>query len=448
LNCPLTDTDKITLPPLSKARGSITPQGSKSISNRVLPLAALGKGTSIIQNLPGGDDVYLMKNALRLLGTEMKDQGSELQITGLGHPFLCKDKLALHLGNSGTATRFLTALLCAGQGTFEIDGVPRLRERPIKDLIDALNGLAFSGDTKKAPHQDRTHVTYLMNPGYPPLLIHACGLQGGETKIKGNVSSQFLTGLLMTLPLCDGPTKVVLEGKLVSPSYVKLTLDIMKEFACEIEDNGFLEFRCPSSGGYQNPASYCIEADASSASYFLAAGAIAGEPVTVHGVGNRTLQYSGEGGFARLLEQMGAKVEIKPYSITVSRGNLKGIEANMNAMSDTGMTLAVLALFADGPTHITNVQNWRVKETDRLHAMAVELRKLGARVDEGRSDLTVYPPRTWQSAEIETYDDHRMAMSFSLAAFSGLPVTILNPQCVTKTFPGYFDEFTKITAAS
>ncbi|MFC1586363.1 3-phosphoshikimate 1-carboxyvinyltransferase [Fibrobacterota bacterium] len=427
------------------ARGEITPPGSKSIANRILPLAALGKGTITLDNLPGGDDVTLMKKALHLLGVEIKGSGSQVHVTGLGGPFKCTDSIKLDLGNSGTATRFLTALLCTGHGKFQIDGVPRLRERPIGDLVDSLHDLSTPKGNKRSSENGTTEISYQLNPGFPPLNIHARGLSGGIASVKGNISSQFLTGLLMTLPLCQNPSKVLVQGPLVSPSYVKLTLDILEDFKVEIIDKGFREFTCSHPEGFINPSDYMVEADASSASYFLAAGAIAGDPVTVHGVGKGTRQYHGEGQFAHILKKMGAKVEIKEKSITVSHAALKGIDANMNTMSDTGMTLAVLALFAEGPTHISHIGNWRLKETDRLHAMAAELRKLGAGVEEGNDSLTIHPPETWSPAEINTYDDHRMAMSFALTAFSGVPVTILDPDCVSKTFPGFFNDFSNIT---
>jgi 3-phosphoshikimate 1-carboxyvinyltransferase len=434
------------IPPLTGAHGEVHLQGSKSIANRALPLAALGKGTVCLKNLPSGDDVLIMKRALEKLGTKIQVDGSDMKITGKGEPFSVQKKVSLHLGNSGTATRFLTAILAACNGIFELDGIPRLRERPIGDLVDALGPLSCSpDDAAETEGKKTTGIQYLLNPGYPPLRIEAKGLLRGRTCVKGDTSSQFLSGLLMALPLCRNPATISLEGELVSRPYVSLTLDILKQFSVEIENSHFREFLIKSPQGYQNPKSFTVEADPSSASYFLAAGAIAGKSVTVHGVGSRTLQYSGEGAFANILKKMGAKVAIGTHSITVSHAPLQGIEANMNTMSDTGMTLAVLSLFAKGKTHISGIGNWRVKETDRIHAMATELRKLGATVDEDRDSLTIIPPSTWKTAEIETYDDHRMAMSFSLGAFAGIPVTILNPQCVNKTFPDYFKVFSDIT---
>ena len=427
--------DSLTLPPARVARGVVRPPGSKSISNRVLPLAAMASGVTRLSNLPDGEDVELMRDALRQLGISMRDEGDGLEVQGTGGAFAAEEPLALFLGNSGTATRILTALLAAGKGEFTVDGVPRMRERPIKHLVDAL--LPIAGNTQ---------ITYGANPGFPPLRIYAQGLEGGVTRIQGDVSSQFLTGLLLALPLCQGAVEVEVEGTLVSAPYVELTLRIMRAFGVSVANDGFKRLSLAGPQSYVSPGSYAIEPDASSASYFLAAGAIAGGPVEVRDIGSGSLQ--GEARFATVLERMGARVEYGTDYIRVSGApqGLRGVDADMDLMSDTGMTLAMAALFAQGPTTIRNIGNWRVKETDRIKAMAVELRKLGARAEEGPDWLRVEPPALLQTAAIDTYQDHRMAMCFSLACLGNIPVTINDPGCVRKTYPGYFDAFRAIAS--
>lgn len=426
--------DNLILPPARVARGSVRPPGSKSIGNRVLPLAALAAGVTRLGNLPDGEDVELMRAALLRLGVPMREAGGNLEVTGLGGPITADVPADLFLGNSGTAMRFLTALLPAGRGTFTVDGVARMRERPIRDLVEALRPLAGA-----------SRIVYAGAEGFPPLRIEAQGLAGGTTRIKGNVSSQFLTGLLMALPLCRGPVDVEVEGVLVSAPYVELTLRIMEAFGVKVDNDGFRRFSHPGSRAYASPGRYEVEPDASSASYFLAAGAIAGGPVEVKGIGRESLQ--GEALFATVLERMGAKVEYGRDFIRVAGAPLKGIDADMDLMSDTGMTLAVAALFAQGPTLIRNIGNWRVKETDRIRAMATELRKVGAQAEEGPDWLRVEPPARLREAAIDTYQDHRMAMCFSLVSLGGVPVTIRDPGCVRKTYPGYFDAFRSLLAA-
>ncbi|MBW8889675.1 MAG: 3-phosphoshikimate 1-carboxyvinyltransferase [Fibrobacteres bacterium] len=426
--------DTLVLAPARVARGSVRPPGSKSIGNRVLPLAALAGGVTRLGNLPDGEDVELMRAALLRLGVPMREDGGNLEVTGCGGPIRSTAPVELFLGNSGTATRFLTALLAAGRGTFTVDGVARMRERPIRDLVEALRPLSGA-----------TRIAYTGAEGFPPLRIDAQGLAGGTTRIKGDVSSQFLTGLLMTLPLCQGPVEVEVEGALVSAPYVDLTLRIMETFGVTVINDRFRRFSHPGSRAYVSPGRYEVEPDASSASYFLAAGAIAGGPVEVRGIGKDSLQ--GEARFATMLERMGAKVEYGRDFIRVAGAPLKGIDADMDLMSDTGMTLAVAALFAQGPTLIRNIGNWRVKETDRIRAMATELRKVGAIAEEGPDWLRIEPPATLRGAEIDTYQDHRMAMCFSLVSLGGVPVTIRDPGCVRKTYPGYFEAFRALTAA-
>jgi len=420
--------DSLTLAPAALAHGVVEPPGSKSISNRVLPLAALAAGTTRLLNLPDGEDVELMRSALLQLGLAMSEKDGVLTVQGLGGPLTTTKPVNLFLGNSGTSMRTLTALLCAGRGEFAVDGVARMRERPIADLIDALR-----------PICGNTVVTYADKAGFPPLRISAEGLAGGRTRIKGNVSSQFLTGLLLALPLCRGAVEVEVEGALVSAPYVDLTLRIMEAFGVKIENRDFRSFALARPGGYRSPGEYLVEPDASSASYFLAAGAIAGGEVEVRGIGRDSLQ--GEAKFAEVLAKMGARVEYGADYVKVSKGRLRGMDVDMDLMSDTGMTLAVTALFAEGPTTIRNIGNWRVKETDRIKAMATELRKVGARAEEGPDWLTVHPPEILRTAEIDTYDDHRIAMCFSLVSLGGVPITIRNPGCTRKTYPGYFDAF-------
>lgn len=425
--------DTLVLAPARMARGSVRPPGSKSIGNRVLPLAALAGGVTRLANLPDGEDVELMRAALGRLGVPMRESGGNLEVTGLGGPIAAGKPADLFLGNSGTAMRFLAALLPAGRGAFTLDGVARMRERPIRDLVEALRPLAGA-----------TRIDYAGKEGFPPLRIEAQGLAGGTTRIKGDVSSQFLTGLLMALPLCRGPVEVEVEGVLVSAPYVELTLRIMETFGVKVANDGFRRFSHPGPRAYASPGYYEVEPDASSASYFLAAGAIAGGPVEVKGIGRESLQ--GEARFATMLERMGAKVEYGRDFIRVAGAPLKGIDADMDLMSDTGMTLAVAALFAQGPTLIRNIGNWRVKETDRIRAMATELRKIGAQAEEGPDWLRVEPPTRLREAAIDTYQDHRMAMCFSLVSLGGVPVTIRDPGCVRKTYPGYFEAFRALTA--
>ena len=437
--------ETLSLPHVPRLPGPFTvrPPGSKSIANRVLPLAALGRGTVRLDNLPDGEDVTLMRKALGQLGFPVVVDGTAETVTGT-RTFKAPDgPVELFLGNSGTATRILTALLSAGEGTFRVTGVPRMYERPIGDLVDALNPLR--GDTV---------LVYDGKVGFPPLTITARGLAGGHTSIRGNLSSQFVTGLLMALPLCRGPVEVEIDGTLVSAPYVDMTLRVMEDFGARVEREGHKRFWIDAPQGYVNPgatgddvATYVVEPDASSASYFLAAGAIANTSVTVTGIGERSTQ--GEARFATALAKAGAEVGYAESAIHVRGASaLRGVDIDMDRMSDTGMTLAVTALFAEGTTTIRNVGNWRLKETDRLAAMATELRKLGAQVEEGADWISITPPeRLVPDAVIDTYDDHRMAMCFSLVTLGpkGVPVTINDPGCVRKTYPGYWDVFGRMT---
>jgi 3-phosphoshikimate 1-carboxyvinyltransferase len=434
--------EKLVLPRSLTFAGTVRPPGSKSIANRVLPLAALARGTTVLEYLPDGEDVTLMRKALGDLGFPATTSGTKESFTGTGTFNASRESSELFLGNSGTATRILTALLSAGEGTFHITGIPRMYERPIGDLVDALRPLI--GDTG-------TQIIYEGKEGFPPLKIVASGLTGGTTSIRGNLSSQFVTGLLMAMPLCKGRVEVEIEGTLVSAPYVDLTLQVMKDFGAIVERDGYKKFWMDKPSGYVAPGEYQVEPDASSASYFLAAAAIAGGPASVEGIRKDSPQ--GEVGFAAVLSEMGTHITqhdgVNEHIVSaVGPATLRAIDIDMDLMSDTGMTLAVVALFAEGKTTIRNVGNWRLKETDRLKAMATELRKLGAEVEEGADWISIVPPKELnRDVEIDTYDDHRMAMCFSLVSLGpkGVPVIIRDPGCVKKTYPGYWDEFKRMT---
>ena len=420
--------DSIELKPLGRASGSMRLPGSKSISNRVLLLASLSQGETEISGLLDADDTRVMKVALEKLGVEFKNSS----VKGVAGPFPIK-KAELFLGNAGTAFRPLTAALSLSNGDYRLSGVPRMHERPIADLVDALRAIG-------------ARIDYLGRQGYPPLHIQPAKAVATEVTVKGDVSSQFLTALLMALPLAGAASRIDVEGELVSKPYVEITLNTMRRFGIEVGRNGWSSFEIPRQS-YVSPGRVLVEGDASSASYFLAAGAIAGGPVRVEGVGRDSVQ--GDVRFTEVLERMGAKVFLGEDAIEVSNPGktLKAIDLDLNHIPDAAMTAAVLALFADGPSTLRNIANWRVKETDRLAAMATELRKLGAEVEEGADWLRISPPkRLLPNQKIETYDDHRMAMCFSLVALAGVPVTINDPGCVAKTFPDYFEAFQSITA--
>jgi 3-phosphoshikimate 1-carboxyvinyltransferase len=329
---------------------------------------------------------------------------------------------------AGTAYRPLTAALCLGRGTFSLLGNERMKERPIGDLVDALRGLGAA-------------IDYLERPGFPPLRIRGRGLHGGAVGMRGNVSSQFLTSLLMAAPLASTPVVVTVDGDQVSKPYLDITLKLMERFGIHATQRDYVQYQIPH-GQYQSPGSILVEGDASSATYFLAAGAIRGGPVRVTGLGRDSVQ--GDIAFIDVLTAMGAAVRTGADYIEVERGVLRGVDLDLNAIPDAAMTVAVLALFAEGATRIRNIGNWRVKETDRLAAMATELRKLGAQVVEGADCIDITPPAQFLPARIDTYGDHRIAMCFSLAALAGVPVTINDPDCVAKTFPDYFAVFESI----
>ena len=428
--------EKITLAPISRVEGEINLPGSKSLSNRALLLAALAKGTTKVTNLLDSDDIRHMLNALKALGVNysLSEDKTVCTVEGVGGAFNWQNGLVLFLGNAGTAMRPLTAALClkgSSEAEVVLTGEPRMKERPIKHLVDALRQAGAS-------------VQYLENEGYPPVAIRNTGLTGGKVQIDGSISSQFLTALLMAAPLAEGDMQIEIIGELVSKPYIDITLAMMKDFGVKVENLNYQTFVVKGNQSYLSPEKYLVEGDASSASYFLAAGAIKGK-VKVTGIGKNSIQ--GDRLFANVLEAMGAKITWGDDFIQAEQGELKGVDMDMNHIPDAAMTIATTALFAEGETVIRNIYNWRVKETDRLAAMATELRKVGATVEEGEDFIRIQPlPLTqFQHAEIATYNDHRMAMCFSLIALSDTPVTILDPNCTAKTFPTYFTEFEKLS---
>ncbi len=413
--------DSLELKPARRAAGTVRLPGSKSISNRVLLLAALARGETELLGLLDADDTRVMRDALAVLGVSFNGT----TVRGVAGPFPVK-KADLSLGNAGTAFRPLTAALAFSGGEYRLSGVPRMHERPIGDLVDALRGIG-------------ARVDYAGKEGFPPLVIRPGKLSLENIRVRGDVSSLFLTALLMALPLAGKPARIEVQGELISKPYVEITLNVMKRFGIDVRRTGWRYFDVPA-GTYVSPGKIFVEGDASSASYFLAAGAIGGGPVRVEGVGRGSIQ--GDVRFTEVLERMGASVVLGEDFIEVKGGGkLKSIDADLNHIPDAAMTAGVLALFAEGPSVIRNVASWRVKETDRLAAMATELRKLGADVEEGKDFLKISPNPLKPNVAIDTYDDHRMAMSFSLAALGGVPVRINDPKCVAKTFPDYFSVF-------
>ncbi|QIQ21817.1 3-phosphoshikimate 1-carboxyvinyltransferase [Zophobihabitans entericus] len=421
----------ITLQPIKKFSGTINLPGSKSVSNRALLLAALSKGQTRLTNLLDSDDVRYMLNALTELGVnyQLSDNRTICDIDGIGGAFQTNKPLELFLGNAGTAMRPLAAALCLGSHNIILTGEPRMKERPIGHLVDALR-------------QGSAEVDYLENEDYPPLHIHG-GFTGGHIQVDGSVSSQFLTALLMMSPLATQDTTIAIMGDLVSKPYIDITLAMMKIFGVEVHNQNYQTFTIKGQQSYISPGQYLVEGDASSASYFLAAAAIKGGTVRVTGVGKKSLQ--GDTKFADVLAKMGAKIIWADDYIECTADKLVAVDLDMNHIPDAAMTIATTALFAKGTTTIRNIYNWRVKETDRLNAMATELRKVGAIVEEGHDYITITPPAYLKHAEIATYNDHRMAMCFSLVALSDTPVTILDPKCTAKTFPDYFDKFAQMS---
>ena len=437
----------LDVPPLDAAYGTVQLPGSKSISNRVLLLAALSHGTTTVHDLLASDDTTVMLTALKQLGCGISRVGSGVKVKGLGGK-LSVDKVSLHMGNAGTAMRPLTAALAMLGGEFELSGVARMHERPIGDLVDALRQLGCS-------------IDYLENDGFPPLRLHARPVGqlalDDAIRVRGDVSSQFLTALLMALPLvATRDIHIEVVGELISTPYIEITLNLLARFGIHIQREGWQRFTIPAGSQYQSPGDIYVEGDASSASYFIAAGALfnwseAQKHLEIQGVGTDSIQ--GDIRFVEAARLMGAQIESTPNSLCISPRKpenasnlwpLKAIDLDCNHIPDAAMTLAVMALYAEGTTVLRNIASWRVKETDRIAAMACELRKLGAKVEEGHDYLTITPPSSpadWTTAPIHTYDDHRIAMCFSLAAFNPakLPIRILDPKCVAKTFPDYFE---------
>ena len=424
----------LNLPPLLSAGGTVRLPGSKSISNRVLLLAALSNGVTVVRDLLRSDDTDRMLEGLQTLGVSVESLGNNAyKVTGCGGNFPVKDA-ELFLGNAGTAFRPLTAALALAGGSYQLSGVARMHERPIGDLVDALRQLG-------------ANIDCLGNDGFPPLQIHPAKLAGDTAQVRGNVSSQFLTALLMALPLLGRTVTVDVVGELISKPYIEITLAMMARFGVTVQRNGWQSFTVTAGSCYVSPGEIYVEGDASSASYFLAAGAIGGGPVRVLGVGSASVQ--GDVKFSDELAKMGAVISMGENWIEATApadGKLKAIELDCNHIPDAAMTLATTALFAKGTTTLRNIASWRVKETDRIAAMATELRKLGAVVEEGE-DFICVTPANLKPAAIDTYDDHRMAMCFSLAAF-GTPLRINDPRCVAKTFPDYFQRFAAATKAA
>lgn len=437
------EQEELVLQPIKKIEGTVKLPGSKSLSNRILLTAALAQGETRIENLLRSDDIEYMLAALAKLNVSVEDDGTSdtVVVKGCGGTFDSKGE-ELYLGNAGTAMRPLTAAVAAaGRGSFVMDGNPRMRERPIQDLVDGLTQLGV--DAKCT-----------LGTGCPPVAIEAAGLPSGTVEISGSASSQFLTALLMASPLSldEAGVRIKIKDELVSLPYVKMTVKLLERFGIKLAyDETYEDIRVPGKQTYVSPGLSYVEGDASSASYFLAGATITGGTVTVEGCGSESLQ--GDVRFASVMEQMGSKVEWHPNKITItgptaSGARLTGIDVDCNDIPDAAMTLAVVALFADGPTTIRNVYNWRLKETERMVAICTELRKLGAEVTEGRDYCHIVPPagNKLTSAAIDTYDDHRMAMAFSLAACGDVPITIKDPGCTRKTFPDYFDFLSRVAS--
>ncbi|EFV0169736.1 3-phosphoshikimate 1-carboxyvinyltransferase [Salmonella enterica] len=423
--------ESLTLQPIARVDGAINLPGSKSVSNRALLLGALACGKTVLTNLLDSDDVRHMLNALSALGINytLSADRTRCDITGNGGPLRASGALELFLGNAGTAMRPLAAALCLGQNEIVLTGEPRMKERPIGHLVDSLR-------------QGGANIDYLEQENYPPLRLRG-GFTGGDIEVDGSVSSQFLTALLMTAPLASKDTIIRVKGELVSKPYIDITLNLMKTFGVEIANHHYQQFVVKGGQQYHSPGRYLVEGDASSASYFLAAGAIKGGTVKVTGIGHKSMQ--GDIRFADVLEKMGATITWGDDFIACTRGELHAIDMDMNHIPDAAMTIATTALFAKGTTTLRNIYNWRVKETDRLFAMATELRKVGAEVEEGHDYIRITPPAKLQHADIGTYNDHRMAMCFSLVALSDTPVTILDPKCTAKTFPDYFEQLARMS---
>ena len=421
----------LTLPRVKKINGEISLPGSKSLSNRALLLAALCEEKTTLTNLLKSEDTERMVEALQQLGVaiSLSADWQHCEVRGNDGLFSAPNDTRFFLGNAGTAIRPLTSMLAMIPGTFTIDGDKYMQERPINHLIDALQQLGVKTE-------------YLGKANCPPIRIRGGNIRGGEVSIRGDISSQYLTSLLLSLPLARNDSVVTVIGEQVSKPYLDLTLDIMRRFGVTAEHDNYQTFTIPGRQKYQSPGSYLIEGDASSASYFFGAAAISGGTVRVHGIGNQSVQ--GDFDFLEVIEAMGAKVDRADTYVDVSGAELTAIDMDLNHIPDAAMTIATMALFAKGTTRIRNIYNWRVKETDRMFAMATELRKLGAVVETGDDYIVIEPPETLLSASIDTYGDHRIAMAFSLASLGDADITINNPEVTAKTFPNYFDLFAEV----
>ena len=434
--------DSIDLAHATRASGTLRLPGSKSISNRTLLLAALAEGTTQVRGLLDSDDTRVMLEALRKLGVALSpgEHEGDWVVTGAPAGFPVKEA-SLFLGNAGTAFRSLTAALALGEGNYRLEGVARMHERPIGDLVDALR-------------QAGAHIRYEGREGFPPLAIGPCAARANAVVgVRGEVSSQFLTAVLIALGAAGGGKRIEVAGELISKPYVEMTLALMERFGVRVEREGFRAFAVPAGARYRSPGTAAVEGDASSASYFLAAGLLGGGPLRVEGVGRASLQ--GDVRFAEVIAAMGGEVNVGDDWIEVSgRLPLKPLDADLNTIPDAAMTAAVLALFASGTSRLRNIASWRVKETDRLAAMAIELRKFGAVVEEGEDSLAITPPPGFaggaasrERVAVDTYDDHRMAMCFALAAFGPVPVRINDPGCVSKTYPAFFADWARLVAS-
>jgi 3-phosphoshikimate 1-carboxyvinyltransferase len=412
--------------PLQGFDSEVTAPPSKSVTNRALIVAALARGESRLRNPLVADDTDLMARALEKLGIRVRREEESWMVAGCGGSFTVRDA-SLFAGHAGTTMRFLTALVGVGDGTFVVDGSERMRQRPIGPLVEALREMGAG-------------VEFPATEGYPPVRVRASGLRGGRITLSGEISSQFLSAVLMVAPFCRDGLEVEVAGRLVSVPYVDLTTEVMKAFGAPVEVEEHRRFRV-SPGAVYSGRDFTVEGDYSSASYFFAAAAVTGGSIRVRGLNPDSKQ--GDRRLPELLERMGCRLEWEPAAVRLTGGRLRGIDADLRDMPDMAQTLGVVALFAEGKTVLTGLGNLRVKETDRLAALAAELAKLGAFVREGRDSLEV-EPRTPHGAEIETYRDHRMAMSFAVAGL-GLPgVVIRDPACVGKSYPAFWDDFDRL----
>jgi len=423
--------ESLVLSPVHKVGGEIQLPGSKSLSNRALLLAALSPTKTELSNLLRSEDTERMVDALTQLGVSitLSEDWQSCSVRGNNGLFNAPNDGNFFLGNAGTAIRPLTSILALMRGNFTVDGDQYMRERPIKHLVDALQELGAK-------------ITYLGADGCPPIKVAGGYIKGGKVSVHGDISSQYLTSLLLALPLAANDSEINVIGEQVSKPYLDLTLDIMEKFGVKASHHNYQQFLVPGGQAYTSPGTYLIEGDASSASYFFAAAAIKGGTIRVNGIGENSVQ--GDIEFLDVIEKMGAKVTRSENWVEVSQNELKGIDMDLNHIPDAAMTIASMALFAKGQTRIRNIYNWRVKETDRMFAMATELRKLGATVATGDDYIVIDPPEEIQSCSIDTYGDHRIAMAFSLASLSKANITINNPKVTAKTFPDYFDVFASI----